>query len=66
MIFSKQKWFCNCCGKEMFSSPCNAMFGGFNNCYRVCGKECSDEMQWRHTLSIMGKEYYPKTEKKDG
>jgi hypothetical protein len=27
---------------------------------RVCDQECSDEMEWRKTLAIMGKKYYPK------
>jgi hypothetical protein len=26
--------------------------------------ECLEEMQWRETLSIMGKEYYPKPKDK--
>lgn len=66
MIFSPQKWFCNCCGTEMFTAPCNALIAGHGRSYRVCSVECSREMQWRDTLSIMGKEYYPKEELNDG
>ncbi len=25
----------------------------------VCSEECGKEMQWKETLYIMGKEYYP-------
>lgn len=25
-----------------------------------CGKTCFDEFEWRRTLSILGKEYYPR------
>jgi len=60
MLFSPQKWFCNACGKEMLSSPCNAMIAGHGNGYKVCSAECSLEMQWRDTLSIMGKKYRPR------
>lgn len=61
MIFSPQKWFCTCCGKEMFSSPCIAM----GKKYKVCGDDCHNEMAWRDTLSILGKEYYPQKGTKD-
>ncbi len=53
MFYSKQKFFCNICGKEMlvcFSAPYAARF---------CGRACYKEFNWRTTLSIMGKEYYP-------
>ena len=53
-IFSKQKCCCRACGAEMFvalSAP---------GWVEVCGKECYEELEWRWTLSTMGKEYYPK------
>ena len=28
--------------------------------FKCCSMECVREMQWRETLSIMGKEYYTK------
>ena len=56
MIFSKQKWFCNCCGKEQLSVMANG-----TNCmgrdWKTCSVECLKEIQWRETLSIMNKEY---------
>ena len=55
MIYSKQKIFCNCCGREMFTELPNV----FGIKFRVCSKSCIREMQWRDTLSVMGKEYYP-------
>ncbi len=27
---------------------------------QFCGAECYDEFKWRETLSIMGKQYYPR------
>ncbi len=54
-LFSKQKIFCNACGKECFSVP-HAMMG---RDFKVCSIGCIREMQWRDTLSIMGTEYYP-------
>lgn len=60
-LFSPQKWYCNACGKEMFTPPCNALTGGFRLGYKVCSMECCKEMQWRDTLSVMGKPYRPQT-----
>lgn len=55
-LFSKQKWFCNICGKEQFSVlPSNKYVGAM-----TCSTECVREFRWRETLSILGKEYYPK------
>jgi hypothetical protein len=58
MIYSKQKIFCNCCGKEMDIEFPNVMGGKFLG-YRVCSTKCIQEIRWRETLSILGKEYYP-------
>jgi hypothetical protein len=54
-LYSKQEWFCNNCGRKMFSAPCNAI----GRRYIVCSTDCHNEMQWKDTLSIMGKDYYP-------
>lgn len=54
-IYSKQKWFCNCCGKEQFSELPNV----FGRNWRVCSSECLEEINHRETLSIMGKIYIP-------
>jgi hypothetical protein len=53
MIYSKQKAFCNTCGKELFVeiASCNHFDG------RFCSKECCREFSWRKTLSICGEEY---------
>jgi hypothetical protein len=56
MNYSNQKWFCNCCGKEMFSALTNAIGGKYLG-YRVCSKECLKEIRWRDTLCIMNVEY---------
>jgi len=57
MLFSKQKWFCNVCGVEQFSylNP-NRYVGAM-----LCSPACSQEFEWRRTLAILGKEYYPRT-----
>ena len=60
-LFSKQKFFCNACGKEMFCTSPSVMGGSFLG-WRVCSSECIREIRWRETLSIMGLEYYPDTE----
>ena len=51
-LFSKQKVFCQICGEEMETN-----FQSWKG--RVCGRKCGKELEWRRTLSIMGKEYYP-------
>lgn len=54
-FYSQQKWFCNCCGREMHSPPP----GAFGRRYRCCSADCVKEMNWRETLSILGKPYEP-------
>jgi len=64
-FFSNQVFFwrdghrdvCRACGKEMFIHA-NAPYGA-----KVCNAQCFEELEWRTTLSIMGKEYYPKAQK---
>lgn len=58
MLFSKQKVFCNCCGKELFTQLPSGLMGGMTG-YKVCSPSCIREMRWREVLSIMNKEYYP-------
>ena len=57
-MFSKQKVFCNGCGKEFETT-----FGSYGG--HVCSRKCYDDMEWKRTLSILGKEYYPKTRKEN-
>lgn len=54
-LYSKQKIFCNSCGKEMFEELPRV----YGNHFKVCDRKCAREMDWRETLSILGKEYYP-------
>jgi len=53
MLFSKQRVFCNICGDEVETD-----FRNYDG--RVCSLDCYKELEWRKTLSIMGKEYYRK------
>jgi len=64
MMFSKQRIFCNACGKE-FSEIFSRVIG---RQFKVCSMECMDEIEWRDALSIMGEPYRPQNtlEKKDG
>lgn len=59
MLFSKQKFFCNCCGKECFCTESGMLGGTRTMPWRICSTECMREIRWRETLSIMNKEYYP-------
>jgi len=51
-MFSKQKVFCNGCGKEFETT-----FGSYGG--HVCSKKCFDIIERKRTLSILNKEYYP-------
>ena len=52
MQFKKQKAFCMICGEEFLSD-----YGRMKN-GSICSMECLQEWDWRHTLFIMGKDYY--------
>lgn len=52
-------WFCNACGVQK-NTICGDAYGSK---WRVCSKECYDEITWRETLSIMGHEYHPRPTK---
>lgn len=62
MLYSAQEWFCSCCGKKQKTVVAGPGVGCYKswNSWRTCSRECCEEMEWRTTLSIMGKEYYPK------
>lgn len=64
-LYSKQEWFCNNCGRKMFSVPHKAILAGYGNKYSVCSIECSREMQWKQGLSILGQDYYPQDVEKE-
>jgi len=53
-FYSKQRWFCNCCGKPQFSELPKVL----GREWKCCSMDCIKEMDHRSTLSIMGKEYY--------
>ncbi len=47
---------------QVFCSICKAEFDGMKHYGRegsCCSRECYDEWEWRRTLAIMGKAYYP-------
>lgn len=59
-LYSKQKIFCNACGKEE-----HRVLPGMGREYKCCSMRCLNEMYWRGVLSIMNKEYYPDPRKYD-
>jgi hypothetical protein len=63
--FSKQQFYCNCCGKEMFVDCCGMLGGSRTMNWRICSTKCMHEIGWRETLSILNKEYYPDPRKYD-
>jgi hypothetical protein len=46
--------YCNCCGAKMHIALPRAV----GRDYKCCSMGCYQEMKWRETLSIIGKEYY--------
>jgi hypothetical protein len=54
-LYSKQLAYCNACGLRMEVALPNVM----GRAWRCCSIDCVREMQWRETLSIMGKPYMP-------
>jgi hypothetical protein len=61
-MYSKQYIYCNACGQRMFVEIPRVIGRDF----KCCCIECLKEIQWRETLSILGKEYEPKKETNDG
>jgi len=56
-MFALQKLICQICGKE-FETDFNSR-GGYGREKNTCGKICYQEFDWRRTLAILGKPYYP-------
>jgi hypothetical protein len=51
-IWAPQVVFCRICGTVI--ETVFQLYGG-----EVCNEICKIELEWRKTLCIMGKEYYP-------
>jgi len=59
-IFSQQNIICCICGKEHTTN--------FNICIKggmVCSWACCRELDWRHILSMTGREYYENPRKEE-
>lgn len=65
MLFSKQKWFCANCGIEQNTPMISGTVGCVGPEWKCCSIECYREIEWRRTLSILGKEYRPDPRKKE-
>ncbi len=53
---------------ELFCPVCRQPFDwmrGYGRDIRCCGKTCHDEAEWRRTLAILGKSYYPQPSIRD-
>lgn len=57
-LFSLMPVFCMVCGKEHTTN-----FFSYEG--EVCSKECNEELNWRKTLSTLGKPYAPMAELAD-
>jgi hypothetical protein len=53
-VFETYELFCNVCKVRIHATP-----GTGYESQGVCGKQCWDERDWRRTLAILGKKYYP-------
>jgi hypothetical protein len=53
MLYSKVKFYCNNCGKELLIEWTNLMGREF----KVCSIDCIREMHLKSACSIMGTEY---------
>lgn len=57
-MFAKMKVYCNVCGIEFLTT-----FQQYQG--RVCSMGCCNKLEWKKTLSILGKEYYPQQKKEE-
>jgi DNA replicative helicase MCM subunit Mcm2 (Cdc46/Mcm family) len=53
MFYSKVKFYCNNCGKEMIIEWTNLMGREF----KVCSSNCVKEIELKRAYSIMGSQY---------
>lgn len=58
-FFKEQRAYCAVCGQEDLHRLSN---------HRpiLCSKACYDEYEWRYTLCVRGKDYYPRPETDHG
>jgi hypothetical protein len=56
MIYAIHEMHCTVCGRKY---PWRTNYGFSKT--RTCSVMCHREFDWRDVLSIMGKEYYPRT-----
>jgi hypothetical protein len=63
-LFSKQKVYCQICGKEFETDFHSASSAGYGKGRPCCSKPCWEELEWRRTLALMGKEYMPQPEER--
>lgn len=55
MLYSEQSVYCPVCGKAHKN-----IIAGKNTFTLCCSTDCWRELEWRTTLSIMGRDYYPR------
>jgi hypothetical protein len=60
-LWSKQQFFCNTCGKELYIN----LSGVLGRDFKVCSIECVREMQTRYVKSMLNVEYEPFSQKFD-
>jgi len=56
-IWGKVELFCCVCGVKFECSVGSTVKGYFQQA--CCTRECLQEKDWRYTLSVLGKAYYP-------
>lgn len=54
-MFRTQPLFCNNCGAPYEGRPARVHEGGGG----ACSEACRRELEWKWTLYLMGKPYYP-------
>jgi hypothetical protein len=57
-LFKKQPAYCSMCGlKDDYEFDRTRPI--------ICSEDCWEEFNWRYTLHVMGKDYYPKPKKEN-
>lgn len=50
MKYSKEKWFCNNCGTELYTDLINSPYG---RDWKTCSKECYEEIELKRSNSLL-------------